>query len=553
MHIVEGPVRGPSAVWSTRVTLGEGSEDTRRVVERHELKLETWTLALHLANEENRLVVMNSVAPGRETVEVAHEALIRNWPTLINWVNQDGVFQAWLRQLRSRIGEWLLRLDDEGTLLRGGPLEQALDWRQRRPDERSDQESAYIDASLGWSAETERAARRRMQEVEEIIKAHKSDLARRIANDFNDVLSTIMMATDFLLNAHKPTDPSFQDIMQIKQNANRAARVVRQLLAFSRRQTLRAQVLDLGEVLSDLAILLRRLIGENVTLEVVHERDLWSIKADISQFEQVIVNIAVNARDAMPGGGKLVVRTSNVSDTDCARFLDKPMTPGDYVLVEVSDTGSGIPPAIIDKIFEPFFSTKEVGKGAGLGLATVYGIVKQTDGFIFPESEVGVGIRFSVLLPRYIPTQEDEDATEAEVNRQLEAAGAGKTAKPVSDLEGRGTVLLVDGEEELRRLNARALALCGYTVVTASNVVEAFNVLERRAPPIHLVISDVPTREMDGPAVLKALRDRDSTLKIIFLSGYCDGVQADSGQRGFLAKPFTVKQLLTVVKETLYS
>ncbi|HEX2653132.1 MAG TPA: PAS domain-containing protein, partial [Xanthobacteraceae bacterium] len=219
-------------------------------------------------------------------------------------------------------------------------------------------------------------------------------LAGGIAHDFNNVLSAIMMATDFLLNAHKPTDPSFQDIMQIKQNANRAASLVRQLLAFSRRQTLRPQVLDLGEVVSDLTMLLRRLIGEKVTLDVVHGRDLWRIKTDLSQFEQVVVNLAVNARDAMPDGGKLEVRTQNVAAAECRRYAYKAMPDADYVLVEVCDTGGGIPPEIIDKIFEPFFSTKEVGKGTGLGLSTVYGIVKQTGGFIYPESEVGKGTTF---------------------------------------------------------------------------------------------------------------------------------------------------------------
>ncbi len=232
-------------------------------------------------------------------------------------------------------------------------------------------------------------------------------LAGGIAHDFNNVLSAIMMATDFLLNAHKPTDPSFQDIMQIKQNANRAASLVRQLLAFSRRQTLRPQVLDLGEVLTELNMLLRRLIGEKVTLEVKHGRDLWPVKADISQFEQVIVNLAVNARDAMPDGGKLTVRTLNIPAGDIPRDTAEGMPAADYVLIEVLDTGTGIPPEIIGKIFEPFFSTKDVGKGTGLGLSTVYGIVKQTGGFIVPESEAGKGTTFRIFLPRHVPSAEE--------------------------------------------------------------------------------------------------------------------------------------------------
>src|SRR6202162_2614830 len=212
-------------------------------------------------------------------------------------------------------------------------------------------------------------------------------LAGGIAHDFNNVLSAIMMANDFLLNAHKPTDPSFQDIMQIKQNATRAATLVRQLLAFSRRQTLRPQVLDLGDALSDLTMLLRRLIGEKVKLDLVHGRDLWPVKVDVSQFEQVIVNLAVNARDAMPEGGKLTVRTANLTSEESGQLAYKGMPPADYVRIDISDTGTGIPADIADKTFEPFFSTKEVGTGTGLVVSTVYGIVQQSGGLILMASE----------------------------------------------------------------------------------------------------------------------------------------------------------------------
>src|SRR3569833_3235595 len=233
-------------------------------------------------------------------------------------------------------------------------------------------------------------------------------LAGGIAHDFNNVLSAIMMANDFLLNAHKPTDPSFQDIMQIKQNATRAATLVRQLLAFSRRQTLRPQVLDLGDALSDLTMLLKRLIGEKVKLDVVHGRDLWPVKVDVSRFEQVIVNLAVNARDAMPEGGKLVVKTSNVSAQEAVRLQAKGMPAAEYVRIEVSDSGTGMAAELVDKIFEPFFSTKEVGKGTGLGLSTVYGIVKQTGGFIYVDSTPGQGTSFHIFLPRHRPEAEPQ-------------------------------------------------------------------------------------------------------------------------------------------------
>jgi len=357
-----------------------------------------------------------------------------------------------------------------------------------------------------------------------------------------------MMATDFLLNAHKPTDPSFQDIIQIKQNANRAAALVRQLLAFSRKQTLRPQVLDLGETLSDLGMLLKRLIGEKVTLEVVHGRDLWPVKVDISQFEQVIVNLAVNARDAMPDGGKLTVRTSNVPASECGKFAYKGMPSADYVLVEVTDSGTGIPPNIIEKVFEPFFSTKEVGKGTGLGLSTVYGIVKQTGGFVYADSAPG-NTSFRIFLPRHIPGAEEALA-------QIPAADAPAIAGAMSaaDLTGHGTILLVEDEEGLRALNARGLSSRGYTVLEASNGVEAIEVLDKQGS-VDLVVSDVVMPEMDGPTLLKELRRRDPNVKIIFVSGYAEEAfqknLPSQEQYAFLAKPFTLKQLVAEVKKTL--
>jgi two-component system, cell cycle sensor histidine kinase and response regulator CckA len=383
-------------------------------------------------------------------------------------------------------------------------------------------------------------------------------LAGGIAHDFNNVLSAIMMATDFLLNAHKPTDPSFQDIIQIKQNANRAAALVRQLLAFSRKQTLRPQVLDLGEALSDLGILLKRLIGEKVAFPgVVHGRDLWPVKVDISQFEQVIVNLAVNARDAMPDGGTLGIRTANVAAADTTKFAAKGMPSADYVLVEVSDTGIGIPSDIIEKIFEPFFSTKEVGKGTGLGLSTVYGIVKQTGGFVYADSKPG-NTTFRIFLPRHVPGAEDvlTQIPDAEAPAIAGAMSAAETmARTASaDLTGHGTILLVEDEEGLRALNARGLASRGYTVLEAGNGVEAIEVLEKHGS-VDLVVSDVVMPEMDGPTLLKELRRRNPDVKVIFVSGYAEEAfqknLAENEQYDFLAKPFTLKQLVSQVKETM--
>jgi two-component system cell cycle sensor histidine kinase/response regulator CckA len=379
-------------------------------------------------------------------------------------------------------------------------------------------------------------------------------LAGGIAHDFNNVLSAIMMANDFLLNAHKPTDPSFQDIMQIKQNATRAATLVRQLLAFSRRQTLRPQVLDLGDALSDLTMLLRRLIGEKVKLDLVHGRDLWPVKVDVSQFEQVVVNLAVNARDAMPDGGKLIIRTANVPTEETVQLANKGMPAADYVKIEIADTGTGIPHEIIDKIFEPFFSTKEVGKGTGLGLSTVYGIVKQTGGFIYVDSVPGGGTTFRIYLPRH--RQEQEVAPEVQVgNGAAKEAVAAEAANPKPDLTGQGTILLVEDEDGLRALNARGLRSRGYSVIEAANGVEALEAFEEKNGAVDLVVSDVVMPEMDGPTLLKEMRSRNAELKIIFVSGYAEDAfeksLPENQQFAFLPKPFTLTQLVAAVKETM--
>jgi two-component system, cell cycle sensor histidine kinase and response regulator CckA len=420
-----------------------------------------------------------------------------------------------------------------------------------------DEEDRDGEAAIVYALETtaQRTLENRIQQQQKMESV--GQLAGGIAHDFNNVLSAIMMATDFLLNAHKPTDPSFKDIMQIKQNANRAAALVRQLLAFSRKQTLRPQVLDLGESLSDLGMLLKRLIGEKVALEIVHGRDLWPVKVDISQFEQVIVNLVVNARDAMPDGGKLTVRTMNVSAEECAKYVYKGMPKADYVLVEVSDTGTGIPAEIIDKIFEPFFTTKEVGKGTGLGLSTVYGIVKQTGGFIYADSEAG-WTSFRIFLPRHVPGAEEVLAQIPPVDAPA-IAGAMSAADSLAraaaaDLTGQGTILLVEDEDGLRALNARGLKSRGYTVLEASNGLEAIEAFDKHGQ-VDLVVSDVVMPEMDGPTLLKELRRRDQNVKIIFVSGYAEEAFSKNlpsqEQYSFLAKPFTLKQLVAEVKKTL--
>lgn len=368
-------------------------------------------------------------------------------------------------------------------------------------------------------------------------------LAGGIAHDFNNVLTAIIGFSDLLLANHRTTDPSFNDIMAIKQNATRAAGLVRQLLAFSRRQTLRPQVLELNDVLGDLSILLARLIGANVKLDVEPGRDLWPVKADLTQLEQVIINLAVNARDAMASDdGTLSIRTRNVALSDVAGFGKKAMPLSDYVLIEVEDTGHGIAEAILEKIFDPFFSTKDVGKGTGLGLSTVYGIIKQTGGFVFCDSEEGVGTTFRIFLPRYEPTSDD---------LKVKKAAAPSGAK---DLTGQGAILVVEDEDNVRTFVSRALTSRGYSVVEAGTGLEALEIYDG-GEQVDLVVSDVRMPEMDGPTLLTELRKRNPEIKVILVSGYAEDAfskNLDPRQNfHFLSKPFNLKQLAEKVKDVL--
>ncbi len=370
-------------------------------------------------------------------------------------------------------------------------------------------------------------------------------LAGGVAHDFNNVLTAIIGFSDLLLARHRPTDPAFADIMNIKQNANRAANLVRQLLAFSRRQTLRPEVLSLTDAISDLGNLLSRLLGEKVELKVVHGRDVGLVKIDVNQFEQVIVNLAVNARDAMPKGGRLTVRTANVTVEESKLISPDLMPAGEYVLCELEDNGTGMGPEVLEKIYEPFFSTKEVGKGTGLGLSTVYGIVKQTGGFIFCESEVGKGTKFRIYLPRHHKEPGKED----------EAAKLGDPKPKKQDLTGKGTVLLVEDEDAVRAFASRALASRGYHVLEADSGETALRIYEENRDSIDLVLSDVVMPEMDGPTLLRELRRRGSKTRIVFISGYAEDAFEKNleGQTdfAFLPKPFTLKQLAEAAKKAM--
>ena len=365
-------------------------------------------------------------------------------------------------------------------------------------------------------------------------------LAGGVAHDFNNILTAIIGHCDLMLMRHTPGDSDYDDIQQIRANSNRAASLTRQLLAFSRQQTLRPQLLQLPDVISEVFNLLKRLLGETVTLNVKHGRSLGPVRADPGQLEQVIVNLAVNARDAMPEGGTLTLTTFAVPAAEVRRMKSDIMPSADYTALSISDTGTGIPPEVLPKIFEPFFTTKEVGKGTGLGLSTVYGIVKQSNGFIFADSVIGEGTSFVIYLPVH----------KAEVH--VEAAPAAPKERP-AELWGTGTILLVEDEAMVRAVAERALTRQGYTVVTAANGEEGLERLEE-GTTFDLLISDVVMPTMDGPTLVRHARKQYPDLPILFMSGYAEEQlrkSIDIERVAFLPKPFSVQQLAEAARAAL--
>ncbi len=364
-------------------------------------------------------------------------------------------------------------------------------------------------------------------------------LAGGVAHDFNNLLTAISGHCDLLLLRHDEGDQNYADLIQIHQNANRAASLVGQLLAYSRKQNLQPEILDLRDTLSDLTHLLNRLVGEKVVLTLNHDPALSQIKADKRQLEQVLMNLVVNARDAMPAGGEIKVVTENL-------VLKEPMArdravvpPGEYVLVKVIDEGHGIPPEKLPKIFEPFYTTKRTGEGTGLGLSTAYGIVKQTGGYIFAESEVDRGTQFSLLFPSYdLPVAEPVAVPPKAPQMMANAAD--------------GVVLLVEDEAPVRAFASRALRLRGYTVLEADCAEAALEMLENDDLYVDLFVTDVIMPGKDGPTwVREALQNRPDT-KVVFVSGYAEDAFGDDQSRipnsVFLPKPFSLNDLTLTVQ-----
>jgi two-component system cell cycle sensor histidine kinase/response regulator CckA len=400
-----------------------------------------------------------------------------------------------------------------------------------------------VDVSEQKQLELQLAQSQKMQAI--------GQLAGGVAHDFNNLLTAIQLRLDELLHRHPVGDPSYQGLNEIRQTAVRAADLVRKLLAFSRKQTVQREILDLGELISEFEVLLRRLLREDVKLETDYGRDLPLVRADKSQLETAVMNLAVNARDAMrsQGGGApgvVHIRTARLSQAEAVALGYVAAPPGDCALIEVADTGPGMTADIQAKIFEPFFTTKPVGEGTGLGLATVYGIVKQADGWIHVDSKPGKGAAFRIFLPVHHPV--------AGAIAPLEAP---KPKPAARDLSGVGRILFVEDEDAVRGVAARLLRARGYEVIEAADGEEALALAEQHAGRIDLLISDVIMPGLDGPTLLKKARKFLGAAPVMFISGYAEAEFSDllEGESGvtFLPKPLDIKVLAERVKQQLVS
>lgn len=445
--------------------------------------------------------------------------------------DRDSVFMA-----MSRIGQGEQMSAPMGITLRGREKDVSVQMHARRFKGSDNIVLHFIDLTEQKRLEAQFIQSQKMQAV--------GQLAGGVAHDFNNLLTAIIGFCDLLLLRHKPGDPSFGDIMQIKQNSNRAANLVRQLLAFSRQQTLRPKVQDVTDILVEVSHLIRRLIGANIELDLVHGSTLGLVKVDAGQMEQVLVNLAVNARDAMGDkGGCLTMTTSNFDNDKPVACAGDTMPPGAWVRLSVADTGCGIPPENLSRILEPFFTTKDVGQGTGLGLATVYGIVRQTGGYLQVDSDVGKGTTFTMYLPRLSESEIKETPAERKADDE-----------PQGDLTGTARIMLVEDEDAVRTFSTRALTNKGYEVLAAENGEAGLALIATNAgKKIDLLITDVMMPGMDGPTMAMKIREQFPDLKIIFISGYTEDKLKDHMGENifFLPKPFTLKQLAAKVKEVM--
>ncbi len=453
--------------------------------------------------------------------------------SLLEIINQDDKVKVekWLSKI-SKGGKSISSID---TSVARGHQSSQLQLYARKLEDSDDIVLHVIDMTELKNLEEQFTQSQKMQAI--------GQLAGGIAHDFNNLLTAMIGHCDLLFQTHKAGDPSFGDIMQIKNSANRAAGLVRQLLAFSRQQTLQPKVLDVTDTLSELSHLMRRLIGTNINLNIEHGDDLSLVKVDEGQLEQVLINLVVNARDAMADkAGDLIVRTSNFSNFDDEKLTNSNdiLMAGDWLKIEVIDQGTGISEENLSKIFDPFFSTKDIGDGTGLGLSTVHGIIHQTGGVISVDTKIGTGTNFIIYLPQH--NEEDGGIIEVVEEKKLS-----------QDLTGSAKILFVEDEDAIRKFGTRALTNKGYKVIEAINGEDALQLINDTKPEIDLLITDIMMPEMDGTTLAKHIRELYPNTRIIFISGYAeDKFKSELGDNvAFLPKPFNLKELASKVKEVL--
>ena len=369
-------------------------------------------------------------------------------------------------------------------------------------------------------------------------------LAGGIAHDFNNVLTAIIVSTDLLILRHKPEDLTFKELQAIKDNAQRAAGIVRQLLAYSRQQNFNIESILLTDVLQEQTILLNRLVGDKIKIKLKHGIKLWKIRADLNQFETVITNLIINSRDAIEFhniDGLIEVETKNIPKSKIPRIYDIQLVKQDYVLIKIEDNGTGIPDEIKEKVFEPFYSTKG-HEGTGLGLSMVYGIIKQLNGYIFISSPISKkGTIFEIFIPREMV---NDELNKSDIEK--------KDLIKVKDITGTGNILIVEDEDSVRTFTKKALELSGYNITEAYNGISALNIIRKSEVNYDLIISDVMMPEMDGPTMAKEIKKTIPRQKILFISGYTENYHNDLLIRddtiSFLNKPFTLEELNLTVK-----
>jgi two-component system cell cycle sensor histidine kinase/response regulator CckA len=476
--------------------------------------------ALKQAERLPSLIVLDFDLPGTNSLEVCRrlkrDVRTQNIPVLVATDSADGPSES-VRALAAG-ADWYL---PEAT--RPGVFVEAVRALLERP-------SADLHAANDPIPENLRQS----QKMEAI-----GHLAFGVAHDFNNLLTAILGYTEMMLSQIGEDKPISADLMEIRKAGDRAAALTKQLLAFSRKQPLSMTAVDLNSVVSEAEQLLRRLIGEHITLRTKLASDIWSIAGDVTQLEQVLLNLVVNARDAMPNGGTILVETNNVVLSNQHKFPDPvPVVPGRYTLLLVQDTGSGMDEATRARLFEPFFTTKSRGRGTGLGLATVYGIIKHLKGYIFAESEPGSGTTFRL----YFPAAVDVPATATMPSARL------------TPFVGRETVLVVEDDDAVRRYATVALRRYGYDVLEASSPERALEISEE-AEAIHLILTDVIMPGLSGPAFVQRVRQRRASVPTIYMSGYPgDAMVATAVMEtgdAQLSKPFATDELLRAVREVI--